>query len=104
MIAVKLRLILVGVAWVSSSKWAQCSKPDFNNLEDCKRQCLDSLTPTENPTEVNSEVSTIYFTISFRSCFNSKVKERAKGIFEIILSARNYMYVRPEKTPVLQSN
>ena len=71
MIELKLRLILVAAAWACFSQWAQCSnaKPD-NALDECKRQCRDSVTPTENPTEVNSEVSIFNFT--FRSCFAFK--------------------------------
>ncbi|KAL9955563.1 hypothetical protein ACROYT_G036901 [Oculina patagonica] len=55
MIELKLRLILVGVAWVCFSDWVQCSEPDFHHLDECKRQCRNFGTPTESPTEVNSE-------------------------------------------------
>lgn len=59
MIELKFRLILVGMAWVCFSDWGQCSKPDFHPLDECKRQCRDSGTPTESPAEVNSEVSNV---------------------------------------------
>lgn len=85
MIELKFRLMLLGVAWACYSDWVQCSGSNFNPLEECKKQCSGSITPTENPTEVNSQVSILNF---LRSCF--ACNRGGCTVCEIILPTRKF--------------